>query len=230
VTVRLVVTGTDTGVGKTVFAAGLTQALGACYWKPVQSGLDGPSDAETVQALTGLGQSHILPEAYRLALPASPHLAAAAEGITIDTERLIAPYTGRPLVIEGAGGPMVPLTDDTLFIDIFARWQLPIILCARTALGTINHSLLAIEALRHRNIPLLGIAFIGDANPDSEETITRLGQVRRLGRLPCLSLLDSDRLAAAFRENFGISDFLIGDAAERDRATLMDVVPSELPA
>jgi dethiobiotin synthetase len=216
-TARLVVTGTDTGVGKTVFAAGLTQALGACYWKPVQAGLDGPTDTETVQALTALGPTHFLPETYRLALPASPHIAAAAEGIAIDPDHLIVPDIARPLVIEGAGGPMVPLTDDTLFIDVFSRWRLPVILCARTALGTINHSLLAIEALRCRNIPVLGVAFIGDANSASEKTIARFGQIQRLGRLPCLPLLDSDRLAAAFRENFHISDVLTGDAAEPNR-------------
>lgn len=210
-TPRFVVTGTDTGIGKTVFAAALTGALGACYWKPVQSGLDGPTDQQTVQVLTGLGPSHFLPEAYRLALPTSPHIAAAAEGVEIDTERLTVPDTVRPLIIEGAGGPLVPLTDNMLFIDLFARWRLPVILCARTALGTINHSLLAIEALRRRDIPVHGVAFIGETNPSTEDTIAAMGQIRRLGRLPWLAHLDADRLAAAFRENFDGSDFQASD-------------------
>jgi dethiobiotin synthetase len=120
------------------------------------------------------------------------------------------PETARPLVIEGAGGPMVPLADDTLYIDVFARWRLPVILCARTALGTINHSLLAIEALRCRSIPIAGIAFIGDENAAPEATIARMGGVRRLGRLPLIPDLDGDTLAAAFRENFDVADFLAG--------------------
>jgi dethiobiotin synthetase len=162
---------------------------------------------QTVQALTGFGPSHFLPEVYRLALPASPHIAAAAEGVRIDPNRLVIPETARPLVIEGAGGPMVPLTDDTLFIDVFARWRLPAILCARTALGTINHSLLAIEALRRRGIPMAGIVFIGEKNTASEETIARMGGIRRLGRLPVIPGLDGDTLAAAFRDNFNVADF-----------------------
>ncbi len=104
----------------------------------------------------------IVPEAYRLQLPASPHQAAADEGVTIDPDAL-APPEG-PLVIEGAGGLMVPLNHRTLYIDVFARWGMPLILCARTRLGTINHTLLSIEAIRARKIPLLGVAFIGETN------------------------------------------------------------------
>jgi dethiobiotin synthetase len=205
---RFVISGTDTGVGKTVFASALTQALGAVYFKPVQSGLDSPTDTQTAQILTGFAPSHFIPERYRLALPASPHAAAEREGVAIDLDALTLPETTRPLVIEGAGGLMVPLTQDALFIDIFARWGLPVILCARTALGTINHSLLSIEALRRRSIPIHGIAFIGEENAASEEIIARIGKVRRLGRLPWLRSVNGDELAAAFRENFRIEDFL----------------------
>lgn len=147
-------------------------------------------------------------ERYRLRTPASPHQSAAIDGVRIDPGALDVPDTGgRPLVIEGAGGLMVPLNGDTLFIDIFARWQLPVVLCARTALGTINHSLLSVEALRKRRIDVLGIAFIGESNPESERAICEIGQVRRLGRLPWLSPLAADSLQTAFNASFRRDDF-----------------------
>ena len=195
---RIVVTGTDTDIGKTVFAAGLAGALGATYWKPIQSGLDGGSDAERVTALSG---APVLPEAYRLNTPCSPHLAAEIDGVTIDPSLLVPPDVD-PLVIEGAGGVLVPVTRELLYADLFARWGLPVVLVARTSLGTINHSLLSIEALRARGVPILGVAFVGEANEDSEATIAAIGGVRRLGRLPMLGTLDRLTLAAAFAQAF----------------------------
>jgi dethiobiotin synthetase len=205
---RIVVTGTDTGIGKTVFAAGLTALLGACYWKPVQAGLAEETDSSRVQRLAGLSCDRVLDESYRLAQPVSPHLAAELDGIFIDPLRLDPPETGSsPLVIEGAGGVMVPLDSQTLYLDVFARWQCPVVLCARTTLGTINHALLSLAALRGRGIDVLGIAFIGDANVDSEDTICRLGMVRRLGRLPWLAPLGAQSLQQAFATQFQRTDF-----------------------
>ncbi|MGY4398420.1 dethiobiotin synthetase [Sphingomonas sp. UYAg733] len=206
-TARFVITGTDTDVGKTIFAAALAGALGAFYWKPVQAGLDDGGDSATVADLSGLHTKHILQEAYRLATPCSPDLAAERDGIAIDPRRLIPPSVHGPLVIEGAGGALVPLVGDMVFADLFAQWQLPVILVARTALGTINHSLLSIEALRNRGVPILGIAFNGDAAEHSEATIARIGGVRRLGRLPYLTTLDPDSLRTAFAANFDPEDF-----------------------
>ena len=197
---RFVVTGTDTNIGKTVFSAGLAGMLGARYWKPVQAGL--PSDSQTVAELSGV---EIVPEAYRLQLAASPHQAAAEEGITIDPDALCPP--DGPMVIEGAGGLMVPLNPHTLFIDVFAHWKLPLILCARTRLGTINHTLLSVEAIRARGIPLHGVAFIGEANPESEKVISEIGKVKRLGRLPVIEPLTRGRLAGVFSKTFNIADF-----------------------
>ncbi len=197
---RFVVTGTDTNIGKTVFSAGLAGMLGARYWKPVQAGL--PSDSQTVAELSGV---EIVPEAYRLQLAASPHQAAAEEGIIIDPDALRPP--DGPVVIEGAGGLMVPLNPHTLFIDVFARWKLPLILCARTRLGTINHTLLSVEAIRARGIPLHGVAFIGEANPESEKVISEIGKVKRLGRLPVIEPLTRERLAGVFSKTFNIADF-----------------------
>lgn len=201
---HILVTGTDTGIGKTVFAAGLTEALVACYWKPVQSGLDDETDSETVRRLASLPPERLLPEAWRLNTPASPHLSAAVDQVTIDPGALVPPEIEAPLVIEGAGGLLVPLTRRHTFADVFARWQIPAVLCARTGLGTINHTLLSLEAMRQRRIPILGIAFIGDAQPDTEQIIVELGQVRRLGRLPRLDPLTPAALRQAFHDNFDL--------------------------
>ncbi len=203
----IVVTGTDTGIGKTVFSAALTAALDGCYWKPVQAGLDDGGDADAVARMSGLAADRILPEAYRLATPCSPHRAAEIDGVTLDPARLAPPACDRPLVIEGAGGALVPLTRAMLYADLFARWALPTVIVARTALGTINHSLLTIEALRARGVPILGIAFVGDAVEDSEATIAAMGKVKRLGRLDRLDALTPAALADAFARGFDIKDF-----------------------
>jgi len=204
---RIVVTGTDTDVGKTVFAAALAGALGASYWKPVQAGLADGSDAATVARLGGLAPERILPEAYRLETPCSPDRAAEIDGVAVDPERLTPPPVDGPLIIEGAGGALVPVVGDLVFADLFARWALPVVLVARTTLGTINHSLLSIEALRARGVPILGIAFTGDPVEHSEATIARIGRVKRLGRLPHLAPLDAETLAAAFAAHFDVADF-----------------------
>ena len=202
----LVVTGTDTGIGKTVFAAGLAAALGAHYWKPIQAGVDPDGDKEEVARLSGLPASHILPEAYRLATPASPHLAARIDGVTIALDRLALPQVDGPLVVEGAGGVLVPISETLLMADLFAHWGQPVILCARTALGTINHSLLSIEALRARGVPIAGIAFIGDAHAENERIIPLLAGVPSLGRLPLLDPLNPATLARAFAARIRLSD------------------------
>jgi dethiobiotin synthetase len=201
-----VVTGTDTGIGKTVFAAALTGALNAHYGKPVQAGLDDGADRDHVAALSGVPAEHVLPEAYRLNTPCSPHRAAELDGVVIDLAKLALPQQ-RPLVIEGAGGALVPVTRNATYADVFAWWNLPVIVVARTALGTINHSLLTVEALRSRGVPIHGVAFVGDANEDSEATICAMGEVKRLGRLPMLQRLDQQSLAIAFAQGFGPEAF-----------------------
>jgi dethiobiotin synthetase len=207
----IVVTGTDTDVGKTVFAAGLVAALDGFYWKPVQAGLEGETDVDIVQRLSGLPAARVLPEVYRLTTAASPHLAAERDGIEIDIEGLAtAPLldNSRVVIIEGAGGLLVPLTRSYLQIELFARWAAPVVLVASTRLGTINHTLLSVEALRRRQILLLGVAFVGDANADSERTIAEMGGVRHLGRLPIIDPLDAGTLRSAFAANFRSEDFL----------------------
>jgi dethiobiotin synthetase len=204
---RLVITGTDTGIGKTVFSAALTDALGACYWKPIQSGLDEETDSETVLRLGRIPSQRIFPEAWLLNTPVSPHQSAEIDVVTINPYALEPPDTNLPLILEGAGGLLVPLTRHETLADVFARWKIPIILCARTGLGTINHTLLSLEAMRQRRIPVLGVAFIGDAYPDTQRMIEEMGDVRILGRLPRLEPLTPDTLRQAFRENFDTSTF-----------------------
>lgn len=190
----LVVTGTDTGIGKSVISAALVQALGASYWKPVQSGLEEETDSAFVARMTG---RQVLPEAYRLQLPASPHLSAEAEGVEITLAQLALPEGAGTLVVEGAGGVMVPLNRRELFLDLFAYWRAPVVLCAATRLGTINHSLLSLMALKDLGCPVVGVLFSGDPAPEVEDTICQFGQVPHLGRLPHLDPLTPVTLAEA---------------------------------
>lgn len=205
---NFVITGTDTDIGKTVFAAALTAALNAYYWKPVQAGLDGETDSQAVARLGGLDPDQILPEKFRLNTPASPHFAAAEDGITIAMHDLAIPTGNRPLIIEGAGGALVPINKTLLFADLFASWELPVVIVASSKLGTINHSLLTIEALRSRDVPIHGVAFIGEEIADSQDTICRVGRVKQLGRLPMIENLSAHSLRAAFEAHFNLSDFV----------------------
>ena len=191
----IIVTGTDTGIGKTIFSAGLVQALEATYWKPVQSGLEEETDSQIVSRLSG---RPALKEGYIFQLPASPHLSAEAEGAEIDPDTLALPETDGVLVAEGAGGLMVPLNRKALYLDLFASWGAPVILCARTQLGTINHTLLSLQALKIAGCDVVGVAFIGDSEPEVEQTIVDFGGVPRLGRLPVLEDLTSETLQSAF--------------------------------
>ncbi|HWJ70903.1 MAG TPA: dethiobiotin synthase [Sphingobium sp.] len=201
----LIVTGTDTGIGKTVVAAGLAAALGAHYWKPVQAGTADGTDSESAIAL-GVPPGHVLGEGYRLALPASPHLAFRAQGLEPDPARFALP-AARPLVVEGAGGLMVPLRRDPpwLMIDQFARWQAPVLLVARTTLGTINHCLLSVESLRARAIPIAGLLFVGERHEENEAVIPALARVAHVGRLPLLDPLDAATLAQAMAAHIDLA-------------------------
>ncbi|GLQ35795.1 ATP-dependent dethiobiotin synthetase BioD [Amylibacter marinus] len=202
---KIVVTGTDTDIGKTIFSAGLVGALGAQYWKPVQSGLEGETDSQIVARLSG---RPVLPEAMRLNMPASPHLAAEAEGREIALADLAPPVVDGPLVIEGAGGVMVPINRRKTYLDYFADLGAPVILCARTQLGTINHTLLSLRALRDAGCAVAGVAFIGDAEPDVEQSIVEFGAVRRLGRLGMLDPLRPETLAAEFAAQMDVTGLL----------------------
>jgi dethiobiotin synthetase len=168
---RIFVTGIGTDVGKTLVSAIAVDALGADYWKPVQCGSLNDTDTETLKRLTNRPESVFHPEGWKFTAPMSPHAAAARERKEIIVERLKAPETSRPLVIEGAGGLLVPLNSSQFVIDHIAQLDASVILVSRHYLGSINHTLLSAEALRVRRIPVLGIVFNGGSNAETEEII-----------------------------------------------------------
>lgn len=177
------VAGIGTGVGKTLVSAILTETLGADYWKPIQAGNLNDSDSMLVQSLLSNKTSQIHPEAYRLQLPASPHYAAKTEEVHIDLDSFQIPETKNRLVIEAAGGLMVPINDEFLVLDLILRLNVPVVLVVRNYLGSINHTLLSIELLRQRRASLLGIIYSGDNYNDNEEIISRFGNAPVLGRI-----------------------------------------------
>ena len=205
---QCIIAGTDTDVGKTVVAAMLTLALEAYYWKPVQCGIEGGVDTKTVQKLTQLPPERFVEERYILSEPLSPHRAAELDGVEISLDHLELPEVKGPLLIEAAGGLMVPLTRQNLQVNLFKKWGLPVILVARTGLGTINHTLLSLEALWGRKIPVHGLIFVGDDNPDTIRTIAEFSKIKILGRVPMLDSLTPSSLTKTFAENFELADFV----------------------
>ena len=165
---KLIVAGIGTEIGKTVVSAIIVEALQADYWKPVQSGALDDSDTETVRALVSNPRSRFHPEAYRLREPLSPHAAAQIDGVTIELDKLIMPQTHTNLVVELAGGLMVPLNNRDLNIDWVQQSGLPVVLVSRNYLGSINHTLLSIEACRTRLIPVLGLVFLSSPNGNAQ--------------------------------------------------------------
>ena len=205
---RLVVCGTDTEVGKTVVSALLVQGLRAHYWKPVQCGLEeGEGDRDRVQRWLELPAERIIPEAYRLAAPVSPHWASALEssdpkqpGAPIDPDQLQLPPHEGPLVVETAGGLLVPLRLDLLQIEQIQRWQLPVLLVARSGLGTLNHTLLSLEALQQRQIPIVGVLLNGPSHDNNLRTLEQLGGVPMLGCLSPLEAINAEKLQQQWQE------------------------------
>ncbi|WP_415398865.1 dethiobiotin synthase [Synechococcus sp. W4D4] len=201
---RLVICGTDTDVGKTVVSALVVQGLKATYWKPVQCGLEnGEGDRERVQRWLGLPDARVLPEAYRFQAPVSPHWAAELEpgdNPPIQCERLALPAVEGPLVVETAGGLLVPLRLDWLQIEQLQRWTLPVLLVARSGLGTLNHTLLSIEALRSRDLSILGILLNGEPHPNNAATLEAISGIPVLGCLPPLPSLDAVALQQQWQD------------------------------
>ena len=175
------ITGIGTNVGKTIVSAVITEALQADYWKPVQSGGLGYTDTQRVKSLVSNNKSKFFEEAYKFSNPLSPHVSAKMEGVEIDFEKFILPETSNHIVIEGAGGLMVPLNDTHLILDLVIKLQAHVILVSKNYLGSINHTLLTAEVLKLKNIPLAGIIFNGMENPESENYIASYSQVKILG-------------------------------------------------
>lgn len=179
------ITGTDTGVGKTVVSAIVTQVLQGCYWKPIQSGIaDEAPDRVTVQNLTGLPQHHFFSSVYELQASLSPHHAAELESVDIEIARCQLPAFQRALVIEGAGGVFVPVNARASMLDLMKHFNFPVIIVTRGTLGTINHTLLTIHALRQYEIPIHGIVFNGELYRANQKTIEQWSGVRTLFHVP----------------------------------------------
>jgi len=197
------VTGTDTGIGKTVVSAIFTKALNASYWKPIQAGLDEETDTEFVQRATGFSDSQIKPELYRLNTPMSPHAAAKIDDVEINMDDFELPdYSTDHLVVEGAGGLHVPMNDQDMIIDLISYLELPVVLVARSTLGTLNHTLLSIEALRSRDIPILGVVMNGPEHKRNRETIQHFGDVGILAEIDTVDPLNPNTLQETFENNF----------------------------
>ena len=197
---RLVVCGTDTDVGKTVVSALLVQGLEATYWKPVQSGLEGGGDRQRVIDLLQLPEHRWIPETYAFKAAVSPHWAAELEHRVLEPGMLQLPSGNTPLVVETAGGLHVPLTRTWRQIDQLQHWNLPIVLVCRSGLGTLNHTLLSLEALASRGIPVIGLILNGPQHADNPRTLEELGGVPVLAELPPLHPLSAETLKCAWQK------------------------------
>ncbi len=184
------VTGTDTNVGKTLVAAWLARGWGADYWKPIQTGTAEGTDPTTVARLAPMVVIH--PSTVELRAPLSPYEAARREQTRIDLSALVPPETDRPLVVEGAGGVLVPINEVALMIDLMARLDLPALVVARSTLGTVNHTLMTLEMLRRRRVPLLGVVMNGQRNPANRQAIEHFGGVPVLAEIqPLLAVTEA---------------------------------------
>lgn len=196
---RILITGTDTDVGKTVVSAILTLGLKAFFWKPISSG---QSDTEWIKKVTELEEKHFFPETYRFVNHLSPHAAAALEKQEIDLDKITIPALDltQKLIVEGAGGLNVPLNDRHLMVDLIKKMDFPVIVVARSQLGTINHTLLTLEKLRSFHIPILGVIMNGPKNPSNKAAIEKYGQIDVLGEVEPLESINPGTLLQAFKQ------------------------------
>lgn len=191
------ITGIGTGIGKTIIAAILVEKLQADYWKPIQSGDLDDSDTLKVKSLVSNTKSVFHPEAYRLTQPYSPHKSADLDGITIDPKKIITPQTDNRLVIEGAGGLMVPLSNRFLMIDLIKQLKAEVVLVSQFYLGSINHTLLSISALKQYNIPVKGIIFNGDEDVYAKDYILEYADIKYLGHVPLSNNINKEMIIKA---------------------------------
>ena len=191
------ITGIGTGIGKTLISAILTEKLKADYWKPIQSGDLDTSDSITLGNLISNTHTVIHPESYKLTQPLSPHLSARLDGIEIDLNKIHMPLTDNNLIIEGAGGLMVPLNEKELIIDLIKKLNVEVILVSQNYLGSINHTLLSVNLLKQYEIPIKGIIFNGDENVETERYIQQYAKIEKLGSVPGLKNIDKEKILAA---------------------------------
>lgn len=194
---NLFVTGIGTNVGKTIVSAVITEALQADYWKPVQSGAIEGRDSETVKALVSNAHTVIHPETYLLKEPLSPHFAAKLEGVNIDFTYVNPPLTANTLIIEGAGGLLVPINQDVFVIDLARKFHCEIVLVVFNYLGCINHSLLSIDYLIRNNYPIHSIIFNGEFDPEVKNVIANNAPDCQIIHIPTFKTLSKESIRAA---------------------------------
>jgi len=198
------VTGTDTNVGKTVLSALLVAALEATYWKPVQTGSSEGTDRESVRRWAEATDDRLLAERYCFAPPVSPHLAAREAGVRISLDAFEFPEAppNRTWIVEGAGGVVVPLNEREVMRDLMVRIGFPVVVAARTALGTINHTLLTLAALRETQLAVCGVVLIGEENAENRRAIEHCGNVCVIGHIPVLERIDRAALLRVYEKRF----------------------------
>jgi dethiobiotin synthetase len=196
------ITATDTEVGKTYISAMLALGLSAGYWKPIRTGF--PRDTDWVREYTGLGPAHLFTETYVFAPPISPHEAARLEGVTIELKKIVMPdYAPLPhLIVEGAGGLMVPINDSQTILDLILHLKIPVLLVARSTLGTINHTVLTVEQLRRHSIPILGVVMNGPKHESNRRAIEHYAQVEVLAEVEPMAVITPTTLRVAFQRYF----------------------------
>ncbi len=200
---ELFISGTDTDIGKTVISSMLVAGLNAGYWKPVQAGRDPVTDREFVQRATELPDNHFYKETYNLTQPMSPHAAAKIDGVDIKLKDFTLPkYTQNHLIVEGGGGLIVPLNDREYVIDLMSHLNLPTLLVAKSGLGTLNHTLLSLEALRKRDIDILGVVMVGESYPSNFGAIQHFGEISQLIHIPLLKDINKNSLINQFNKSF----------------------------
>lgn len=201
---RFFVTGTDTGVGKTVASALLCAALDAIYWKPIQTGSREGTDRATVIRLASLPRTRTIPETYSFSPPVSPHLAAHMAGARIQLRQIRLPHLSRDqnLITEGAGGVFVPINDTQLMTDLMRRLKLPVLIVARSSLGTINHTTLSLAALRAAAIEVRGVIMVGKPNMENRKAIEHYGKTPVIGTIPLLARINRAALLRIFHKHF----------------------------
>jgi len=208
-TTDLFVTGTDTGVGKTLVSALLCAALDGVYWKPIQTGAQEATDRRTVMEVAELPEERTLPECYCFDPPVSPHLAAEWAGATIDLGKIRRPDVKLPgpLIVEGAGGVMAPVNGSEFMLDMMRALGMPVIVVSRSALGTINHTVLTLDAIRAAGLSVRGVVAVGPRNQDNERAIERYGCAPIIGRVPLLEVINREILLEVFNSEFDKGKF-----------------------
>ena len=197
---KFIICGTDTDIGKTLISSFFVKGLNSFYWKPIQSGIELQTDSQTVEKLAQVSKEKIIKEAYVFTKPLSPHWAAEIDQKIINFNKLRLPKVQDSLIVETAGGLMVPITRNFLQIDQIKQWNLPVILVCKSSLGTLNHTLLSIEALQRRNIEILGLVVNGEKHMDNPKTLVDFSGIPLIAEFPYINKMDSNNLDILWKE------------------------------